>query len=142
MLPTSWIEYPSVFNSFSVAAYDSGWTVVLSSGFSESLTFMNPAHCSYAFGPSFLTLRSSFLEENLPFSSLYETIFFAIDFEIPETCSISETDAVFTSTPTSLTDFSTTWSSDSDSFFWFMSCWYWPTPMDFGSIFTSSARGS
>ena len=25
---------------------------------------------------------------------------------------------------------------------WFTSCWYWPTPMLFGSIFTSSASGS
>ena len=30
----------------------------------------------------------------------------------------------------------------SDNFFWFTSCWYWPTPIAFGSIFTSSARGS
>ena len=69
-------------------------------------------------------------------------MFFATDFDIPDTCSIRETDAVFKSTPTSFTDFSTTLSRDSPSFFWFMSCWYWPTPIDLGSIFTSSARGS
>ena len=28
------------------------------------------------------------------------------------------------------------------SFVWLTSCWYWPTPIDFGSIFTSSASGS
>ena len=31
---------------------------------------INPAHCSNAFGPSFGTLRSSFLFSNFPFSSL------------------------------------------------------------------------
>jgi hypothetical protein len=25
---------------------------------------------------------------------------------------------------------------------WLTSCWYWPTPIDFGSILTSSASGS
>ena len=53
-----------------------------------------------------------------------------------------EADAVFKSTPTLFTLSSTTPLKASLSFFWFMSCWYWPTPMDLGSIFTSSARGS
>ena len=50
--------------------------------------------------------------------------------------------AVFTSTPTLLTLSSTTPVKLSDNFFWFTSCWYWPTPIALGSIFTSSASGS
>ncbi|MDI2023741.1 hypothetical protein PJL18_04289 [Paenarthrobacter nicotinovorans] len=51
-------------------------------------------------------------------------------------------EAVFTSTPTAFTQSSTTASKDRSSFAAVTSCWYWPTPMDFGSIFTSSAKGS
>ena len=40
------------------------------------------------------------------------------------------------------TQSSTTASSERDSFGSDRSCWYWPTPIDFGSIFTSSASGS
>ena len=40
------------------------------------------------------------------------------------------------------TQSSTTFPSASLSFFWFISCWYCPTPILFGSIFTSSASGS
>ena len=101
-----------------------------------------PAHCSKAFGPSLGTLRSCFRLVNLPLASLYSTIFFAMVFVIPEMYSNRDAEAVFRSTPTRFTQFSTTPSSASDSFFWFMSCWYWPTPMDLGSIFTSSASGS
>ena len=54
----------------------------------------------------------------------------------------SGAEAVFRSTPTLFTQSSTTPVRDSPSFFWFMSCWYCPTPMDLGSIFTSSASGS
>ncbi len=50
--------------------------------------------------------------------------------------------AVFTSTPTAFTQSSTTASRERDIFTWLTSCWYWPTPIDFGSIFTSSASGS
>ena len=46
------------------------------------------------------------------------------------------------STPTALTQSSTTPERASSSRAWGMSCWYWPTPMLLGSIFTSSARGS
>ena len=51
-------------------------------------------------------------------------------------------EAVFTSTPTAFTQSSTTASRLRASCSWETSCWYWPTPMDFGSIFTSSASGS
>ena len=61
---------PSLSISLSVASYDSGCTLVASSGFSPSAILRNPAHCSYALGPSFGTLRSSSLLLNLPFSSL------------------------------------------------------------------------
>ena len=45
-------------------------------------------------------------------------------------------------TPTEFTQLSTVWSRLFFSFAWSTSCWYWPTPMLFGSIFTSSASGS
>jgi len=61
---------------------------------------------------------------------------------MPETRASSGTEAVFTSTPTAFTQSSTTASSDRASATWETSCWYWPTPIDFGSIFTSSASGS
>ena len=54
----------------------------------------------------------------------------------------SGTEAVLASTPTALTQSSTTASSERDSLVSLISCWYWPTPMDFGSILTSSASGS
>jgi len=50
--------------------------------------------------------------------------------------------AVLTSTPMALTQSSTTASKVRASCVWLASCWYWPTPIDCGSIFTSSARGS
>jgi hypothetical protein len=46
------------------------------------------------------------------------------------------------STPTWFTQLSTTSSSLSTSIGACTSCWYCPTPIDFGSIFTSSASGS
>ena len=49
---------------------------------------------------------------------------------------------MFISTPTLFTASSTTPVKLSDSFFWSTSCWYCPTPIAFGSIFTSSANGS
>ena len=49
---------------------------------------------------------------------------------------------MFKSTPTAFTQSSTTPSSASPRRFCSMSCWYCPTPIDFGSIFTSSASGS
>ena len=61
---------------------------------------------------------------------------------IPETRRSSGTEAVFTSTPTAFTASSTTASNDRDSDDSGRSCWYCPTPIDFGSILTSSASGS
>ncbi len=51
-------------------------------------------------------------------------------------------DAVFTCTPTAFTQSSTRASSARASRYWSTSCWYWPTPIAFGSILTSSASGS
>ena len=61
---------------------------------------------------------------------------------MPATWDSSGAEAVLTSTPTLLTQPSTTPSSASSSWLSFKSCWYCPTPMALGSIFTSSARGS
>ncbi len=61
---------------------------------------------------------------------------------MPDTRASSGADAVLRSTPTAFTQSSTTASSERDSFDSATSCWYWPTPIDFGSILTSSASGS
>ena len=61
---------------------------------------------------------------------------------MPDTRRSSGADAVLTSTPTALTQSSTTASSERDSAASGTSCWYWPTPIDLGSILTSSASGS
>ena len=114
----------------------------MSSGLSPPLIRMKPAHCSKAFGPSFATFKSCLRFVNMPCSSRYATIFFAMALDTPEIYSSREADAVFKSTPTRFTQSSTTPCRVSLKFFWFMSCWYWPTPMDFGSILTSSANGS
>ena len=60
----------------------------------------------------------------------------------PDTRASSGAEAVFTSTPTAFTQSSTTASSERASWVCETSCWYWPTPIDFGSILTSSASGS
>ena len=78
----------------------------------------------------------------MPFSSLYSTIFFASVLLIPETYCSNGADAVFKSTPTLFTQSSTTPESVVSNFFWFISCWYWPTPIALGSILTNSANGS
>ena len=62
--------------------------------------------------------------------------------DTPATRRSNGTEAVLTSTPTEFTASSTTESSPEASIAWLTSCWYWPTPMDFGSILTSSASGS
>ncbi len=69
-------------------------------------------------------------------------MFSASPWVMPETRVSSGADAVLTSTPTAFTQSSTTASSDRDSLVSDTSCWYWPTPMDLGSILTSSASGS
>jgi hypothetical protein len=71
-------------------------------------TRRKPAHCSNAFGPSFGTFSSSCLAVNAPFSSRYFTMFFAVAAFSPATCRSSEGEAVLTSTPTALTQSSTT----------------------------------
>lgn len=122
--------------------YDSGCTLDESSGSSPPRIRRKPAHCSNAFGPSRGTCLSTSRERNGPFSSRWLTMFSASDDVMPETRVSSGADAVFTSTPTAFTQSSTTASSDRDSETSDTSCWYCPTPIDFGSIFTSSASGS
>ena len=88
------------------------------------------------------TFRTCLRVVKAPFSSRYFTRFLAVAAVRPDTRWSREGEAVFTSTPTALTQSSTTPSRASPSRAWGMSCWYWPTPMALGSIFTSSARGS
>ena len=61
---------------------------------------------------------------------------------MPATRRSKDGEAVFKSTPTPLTQSSTTPSKAWERRAWGISCWYCPTPMALGSIFTSSARGS
>ncbi len=70
------------------------------------------------------------------------TIASASDSLIPETRASSGTEAVLTSTPTAFTASSTTASRLRASVPGVTSCWYCPTPIDLGSILTSSASGS
>ena len=117
--------------------------MLVSSSFSwPDIILKNPTANSYVLFPNLLTFFICSLDVNLPFSSLYFTIFFAKDIDKPETYCNKDGDAVLILTPTWLTTFSTTKSNCSVSFFWFISCWYCPTEIDFGSIFTSSAKGS
>ena len=60
----------------------------------------------------------------------------------PATRLSSAGEAVLTSTPTAFTQSSTTASRLRSSLAAVTSCWYCPTPIDFGSILTSSASGS
>ncbi|MNQ92737.1 hypothetical protein D3C85_1081710 [compost metagenome] len=103
---------------------------------------MNPTHCSKDFAPRRGTFDSSCREPNLPFSSRYFTMFFASVALTPDTYDSKDGDAVFKSTPTWLTADSTTAFKFSSRRFCETSCWYCPTPIAFGSIFTSSASGS
>ncbi|KAF5031142.1 hypothetical protein DSECCO2_630820 [anaerobic digester metagenome] len=61
---------------------------------------------------------------------------------MPETWASSSGLAVLASTPTALTHEATTSSRARRRAAWSTSCWYWPTPSERGSIFTSSASGS
>ncbi|MNP41260.1 hypothetical protein D3C76_1349520 [compost metagenome] len=82
-----------------------------------SLILKKPAHCVKAAGPNFATLERDFLFLNLPFSSLYLTIFSATVFDTPETYCKRDIVAVFTFTPTLFTVSSTTPVNASSSFF-------------------------
>ena len=103
---------------------------------------MKPIDCSYtlSFNNFFFLISSRDLI--LPFVSLY-LIILSIDVLVsPEIYFNIEGDAVLILTPTLFTHFVTVKSKDSLSFFWDTSCWYWPTPIDLGSILTSSLSGS
>ncbi len=113
-----------------------------SSGSSPSGMRRKPAHCSNALGPSRATSLSALRLGNGPFWSRCATMLSASDDVTPETRESSGTDAVLTSTPTAFTASSTTAPSDRASIVSETSCWYCPTPMDLGSILTSSASGS
>ena len=101
-----------------------------------------PAHCSNAFGPSRGTSFSALRDLNGPLASRCCTMLCARPGPMPDTRASSGADAVLTSTPTALTQSSTTASSERASLVSPRSCWYWPTPIAFGSILTSSASGS
>ncbi len=122
--------------------YASGWTAEASSGSSPSGMRRKPAHCSKAFGPSRATSFSARRVRNGPFASRCATMLSASVPVMPETRVSSGAEAVLTSTPTALTQSSTTASSERESLSSLRSCWYWPTPIDLGSILTSSASGS
>ena len=102
----------------------------------------NPAHCSNAFGPSRGTSFSALRDLNGPLASRCCTMLCARPVPMPDTRASSGAEAVLASTPTALTQSSTTASSERASLHSPRSCWYWPTPIAFGSIFTSSASGS
>ena len=116
--------------------------LVLSRGFSPSFILINPIACSYTLSDSFVLFLSSSLVLYFPFSSL-NFIILSIVFEVkPEIWDKIALDAVFIFTPTLFTTLSTTKSKASVNSFCFTSCWYNPTPIDLGSIFTSSDKGS
>ena len=79
---------------------------------------------------------------NGPCSSRKATMFFAMVSFSPDTRASSGAEAVLRSAPTAFTQSSTTASSAVARRRWLTSCWYWPTPMAFGSMRTSSASGS
>ena len=101
-----------------------------------------PAHCSKVFSPRRGTSSSALRLRKAPCSSRKRTMFSATLDDRPETRVSSAADAVLTSTPTALTQSSTRASSARASRNWSTSCWYCPTPMALGSIFTNSASGS
>ena len=101
-----------------------------------------PAHCSKVLSPRRGTFSSSLRRLNGPFSSRCRTMFSATVADNPETRASRAAEAVFTCTPTAFTQSSTRASSARARRYWSTSCWYWPTPIAFGSIFTSSASGS
>ncbi len=101
-----------------------------------------PAHCSKVFSPRRGTLSRARREGNAPLASRYATMFSATVLESPATRANKAAEAVLTWTPTAFTQSSTRASSARAIANGFTSCWYWPTPMAFGSILTSSASGS
>ncbi len=140
--PISTSTPPAAFAIRRTTGYASGCTAEASSGSSPPRMRRKPAHCSYAFGPSRETSLSALREVKGPLLSRCATMFSARPEPMPETRASRGAEAVLTSTPTPLTQSSTTASSERESFTSERSCWYWPTPIDFGSIFTSSASGS
>ena len=114
----------------------------MSSGLSPSRMRRKPAACSKVFGPRPVTSSSWRRLRKAPWASRQRTTLAATDALRPDTRDKSGADAVFRSTPTEFTQSSTTAPSVRASSAWLTSCWYWPTPMLFGSILTSSASGS
>ena len=101
-----------------------------------------PALCSKVLGPRPLTSSNCWRLLKAPCCSRQRTTARATAGLRPDTRASSGVLAVFRSTPTPLTQSSTTASNVRASALWLTSCWYWPTPMLLGSIFTSSASGS
>ncbi len=115
---------PVVFTMARTTGYASGWTLEASSGSSPPRMRRKPAHCSYALGPSRGTSFSARRERKGPLASRWATMFSARPAPMPETRDSSGAEAVLTSTPTPLTQSSTTASSDRESFTSDRSCWY------------------
>ncbi len=125
-----------------VASYASGCTAVLSKMLVPLVTRRKPAHCSKALSPNFGTFLSCSLVLNSPLSWRYFSMFLAMLEFNPATWLSRLGLAVLTSTPTLLTQVSTTPSSTCVNLACGISCWYCPTPMLLTSILISSASGS
>lgn len=112
---------------------------VLSNGFLPLFILKKPTACSYVF--SFVSFFSSSLDVK-SFDSLNFWILFIEAVVRPEMYFRIKLDAVLMFTPTLFTTLLTVKSNPSVSFLELTSCWYSPTPMLLGSIFTNSDSGS
>eukprot|EP00964_Phaeocystis_antarctica_P076629 scaffold47392_cov60-Phaeocystis_antarctica.AAC.4 len=97
---------------------------VASSGSAPPYTRRNPAHCSYAFGPTPLTfVRASTLSNRPLFAASRAATMACAVFELrPATRESNVGDATFRSTPTAFTADSTTLSKAPARRFWSTSC--------------------
>ena len=114
----------------------------MSKGLSPPRIRKKPALCSKVLAPNPVTFSNCCRFAKAPFDSRQRTTALAVVVDKPETRVKRGTLAVLRSTPTAFTQSSTTASNVLASWLWLTSCWYCPTPMDLGSILTSSAKGS
>ena len=103
---------------------------------------MKPIACSYILSDILVAFFKSSLVLYFPFSSRIFNILSIVLEVSPDIWDSISLEAVFIFTPTLFTTLSTVKSRASLSSFCFTSCWYSPTPIDFGSILTSSDKGS
>ena len=117
----------------------------MSSGFSPPRMRRKPAACSNALAPEAAAPRAARARDrNGPLCRRGgRRCSWPASRRRPATYDSSFTDAVLTSTPDAVdAALDDVVERASSSVGWCTSCWYWPTPIDFGSIFTSSASGS